>query len=216
MINLGKEKGKPANTLETRSNDIMNNQGLKNNENLIFKGKDEIENATQLITKDFIDKNVELLNPNDSLFEFIRQTQNYANRDKILNHFADKMVIEDELGRYSGEGIVRFRYLNYIMPTLDRALIEMEKGNRIMKFKPFADDKGKITRFVSIIEDLDNAEFFVTAFKTADNKNLKRLMREADEVKFNAPVDTSHLSTWDRIKQSEKSNENILTQQGLK
>ncbi|RDU51303.1 hypothetical protein CQA49_09750 [Helicobacter sp. MIT 00-7814] len=149
-----------------------------------FIGKDEIDKAKALITQDLINKHSEQLEPSNNMLSFLTQAKNHHNTQKILNHFADKMTIKDELGVYSGEGLARFRYLNYIIPTIENPLIIIRRAKRNIYLKSFLDKKNHIHRFVVITENTQNGEVFITAFKTENNKNIKRLMNNADEVEF--------------------------------
>ncbi|MGG7049261.1 MULTISPECIES: PBECR2 nuclease fold domain-containing protein, partial [unclassified Campylobacter] len=83
--------------------------------------------------------------------------------DKMLNHLAQKPDFDR-----------RIEYINLVKPTLENPLFITKEGDRYRFVKTFLDDKDKVVKFLSVIED-DKGEFIgitATPLKNTDVKNI--------------------------------------------
>ena len=85
--------------------------------------------------------------------------------DKLLNHLAEK----EDFDR-------RIEYINLIKPTLETPLFITKEGDRFRFFKTFVDDRDKMVKFLTVVEDAKGDFIGVTAtpLKNTDVRNLMK------------------------------------------
>ena len=117
--------------------------------------------------------------------------------DKMLNHIIEKP-----------NGDKRLSYLNLVKPTLENPLFITKEENRYRFVKTFIDDKEKVLKFLSVIENNKGEVLGITAtpIKNADIKNLIK-----GDIVWGGDT-LSSLSTPQAVKRELDTDKDIIAQ----
>ena len=117
--------------------------------------------------------------------------------DKMLNHIIEKP-----------NGDKRLSYLNLVKPTLENPLFVTKEENRYRFVKTFIDDKEKVLKFLSVIENNKGEVLGITAtpIKNTDIKNLIK-----GDIVWGGDT-LSSLSTPQAVKRELDTDKSIIAQ----
>ena len=117
--------------------------------------------------------------------------------DKMLNHIIEKP-----------NGDKRLSYLNLVKPTLENPLFITKEENRYRFVKTFIDDKEKVLKFLSVIENNKGEVLGITAtpIKNTDIKNLIK-----GDIVWGGDT-LSSLSTPQAVKRELDTDKDIIAQ----
>ncbi|WP_141090058.1 PBECR2 nuclease fold domain-containing protein [Campylobacter concisus] len=117
--------------------------------------------------------------------------------DKMLNHIIEKP-----------NGEKRLSYLNLVKPTLENPLFITKEENRYRFVKTFIDDKEKVLKFLSVIENNKGEVLGITAtpIKNTDIKNLIK-----GDIVWGGDT-LSSLSTPQAVKRELDTDKDIIAQ----
>ena len=117
--------------------------------------------------------------------------------DKMLNHIIEKP-----------NGDKRLNYLNLVKPTLENPLFITKEKNRYRFVKTFIDDKEKVLKFLSVIENNKGEVLGITAtpIKNTDIKNLIK-----GDIVWGGDT-LSSLSTPQAVKRELDTDKDIIAQ----
>ena len=117
--------------------------------------------------------------------------------DKMLNHIIEKP-----------NGDKRLNYLNLVKPTLENPLFITKEENRYRFVKTFIDDKEKVLKFLSVIENNKGEVLGITAtpIKNTDIKNLIK-----GDIVWGGDT-LSSLSTPQAVKRELDTDKDIIAQ----
>lgn len=161
---------------------IYKNAGKPNKKDVVHIQGEGIKELAASINDDFLLQNAIELEPSGSIFDFLAKTKNNPSRDKILNHFVDK----------EGNGDIkaldhRMRYLNYILPTIQKPLIKVFRSDgRVSNIKPFThtdkNNKKKTVNFLSVVADKEGNIELITAFALKDKSQIRNEINKGYKV----------------------------------
>lgn len=170
---------------------------------------------------EFFKTNAIELEPRADLFEFMRQTKTFGGVDRLLNHFADKVTLKDEFAKYEGVGMERFRYLNYIVPTLSDPVLKITQGEKTTHVKSFThpnpSGKESLKEHMVVTMDKEGKIELITAFNVDRENYIKNIIKKADKVEVkdrkllevSLPYGQKPSSPYDTITPSESNVKSV-------